>query len=55
MNAVWTGGYIIMVAEGQWIIESDPAQRVYPTAEDAAEAMIAAKGDMRQVRWTGAA
>jgi hypothetical protein len=55
MNAVWAGGYVIRVAEGQWIIESDPSQRVYPTAEDAAEAMTAGKGDARQVSWTGAA
>ncbi len=40
MNAVWAGGYLIRVVEGQWIIESDPSQSVYPTAEDAAQAMV---------------
>ena len=39
-NAVWAGGYVIRVAEAQWIIESDPAQKVYPTAEDAADALV---------------
>ena len=54
VNAVWAGGYIIRVAEGQWIIESDPAQRVYCTAEDAAEAMTKGTGDVRQMGSSGA-
>ena len=39
-NAVGVRGYIIQLAEGEWIIESDPLGDSYPTAQDAAEILI---------------
>jgi len=47
MNAVWAGSYVIREPEGQWIIESDPSQKVHSTAEDAADAI--ASHSSRQV------
>jgi hypothetical protein len=41
-NAVWAGGYVIRIAEGQWMFESDPTRTIYPTADDAAKAMLKA-------------
>jgi hypothetical protein len=39
-NADWVGGYVIQVREGEWIIEGDTSNKVYSTAEDAAEVLI---------------
>ena len=39
MNANWTGGYVIQLSEGKWIIESDPSGNVYQTAQEAVEAL----------------
>lgn len=35
-----TVGYIIQVAEGKWVIEGGELEKIYPTAQDAAEILI---------------
>jgi hypothetical protein len=52
-HAVWAGGYVIQRSVGGWIIEGDPSGKVYPTGQDAAEAVIREESNCHPAKFEG--